>query len=239
MVARSPPPCTGEFLRPAKFAARAQGLPRFATAAAAQSLERTWFVARAPLAPRLHVCARPIATAQRFLPCRVSCQKSAPFSRQRPRRRCRLHRPRHTKDRSPAASSPSRQSGREAGRSEGSAGAARPHAMDSRSSAKSTSSAAKASTGAHSPAKDGASATTAASYGQQGLQSDAAGGAASDSHAVAKPDAAGASPTALSSSGKGICGRRAGCSGHRRRRDRRPSSGRDRSNAANGGGDCP
>jgi hypothetical protein len=42
-------------LPPAKLAARAQGLPRFATAAAAQSLERR-FAAPAPLARRLHAC---------------------------------------------------------------------------------------------------------------------------------------------------------------------------------------
>ena len=46
---------------------------------------------------------------------------------------------------------------------------------------------AKASTGAHSPAKDGASAAKAASNGQQGLQSDAAGTATRRLHVCARP----------------------------------------------------
>jgi hypothetical protein len=44
-------PCTGEFLRPAKLPPARKGCRASPAAAAAQSLERTWFVARAPFGP--------------------------------------------------------------------------------------------------------------------------------------------------------------------------------------------
>ena len=224
----------------AKLPPARKGCRASPAAAAAQSLERTWFVARAPFGPpvaRLRASDRDSAEVfcRAAYPVEVSAVLASVLAAAtnahdccgrgraarvgvalppRPRHRRRPHRPRQRQTAHPRAS---RQAvaDREAGRSQGSsrhreACDERPEHREDYKFGR------KASTGAHSPAKDSASAAKAEQRPAGSRAMPPAAGRAGISHAVASRTPPVQSPTALSWSGKASA-TTPGCSGHRRR----------------------